>query len=159
MEFITNYWVVLLVLFILLLLIILSYLIDKEIKKMKDSSEDNANDDLNINVHNEIIDSKEDVHNNQVDRIDSNEIDNTIINKSDEYSDNSELDYDELDVPNIDADFNRVIHKKKIIDSSFMDSVDALHVTELDIKEKKKEEEIILPDIKIKKEKIDNIWE
>ena len=59
----------------------------------------------------------------------------------------------------IDDDFNKVIHKKKIIDSSIKESVDALEITDIDFKEDKKEEEIVLPEIKIKKDNLSDVWE
>lgn len=160
MEFVTNYWVVLLVLFILVLLIALSYLIDREIKKMKDSvTNNNVNDDeleeINDNTKDEYALKNDDVVNIQLDNIKENDKENNNTVEID----GKELDYDELDVPDIEEDFNKVIHKKKLIDSSIMESVDALEITDVDIKDEKKEEDIVLPEIKIKKDKIENIWE
>lgn len=160
MEFVTNYWVVLLVLFILVLLIALSYLIDIEIKKMKDSvTNNNVNDDeleeINDNTKDEYALKNDDVVNIQLDNIKENDKENNNTVEID----GKELDYDELDVPDIEEDFNKVIHKKKLIDSSIMESVDALEITDVDIKDEKKEEDIVLPEIKIKKDKIENIWE
>ena len=157
MEFINNYWVVLVVLFILLLLIVLSYLIDREIKKMKDSDYDS---DINDSKTEKVEATAEEIYvlkdndtvNVQIDNIKEN--DSNIVEV-----DGRELDYDELDIPDVDEDFNKVIHKKKLIDSSIKESVDALEIKDIDIKEKKKEEDIILPEIKIKKESIGNIWE
>ena len=157
MEFVTNYWVVLLVLFILLLLIALSYLIDREIKKMKDSDYDS---DINDSKTEKVEAAAEEIYvlkdndtvNAQLDNI--KETDSNIVEV-----DGRELDYDELDIPDVDEDFNKVIHKKKLIDSSIKESVDALEIKDIDIKEEKKEEDIVLPEIKIKKDKIENIWE
>lgn len=157
MEFINNYWVVLVVLFILLLLIVLSYLIDREIKKMKDSDYDS---DINDSKTEKVEATAEEIYvlkdndtvNVQIDNIKEN--DSNIVEV-----DGRELDYDELDIPDVDEDFNKVIHKKKLIDSSIKESVDALEIKDIDIKEEKKEEDIILPEIKIKKESIGNIWE
>lgn len=157
MEFINNYWVVLVVLFILLLLIVLSYLIDREIKKMKDSDYDS---DINDSKTEKVEPTAEEIYvlkdndtvNVQIDNIKEN--DSNIVEV-----DGRELDYDELDIPDVDEDFNKVIHKKKLIDSSIKESVDALEIKDIDIKEEKKEEDIILPEIKIKKDSIGNIWE
>ena len=164
MEFVTNYWVVLLVLFILVLLIALSYLIDREIRKMKDSDVDS---DIKDNEIEEITDDTEDEYTSKIDDIVNVQMDNIkeIDNNTDGDNtniveiDSRELDYDELDVPDIEEDFNKVIHKKKLIDSSIKESVDALEITDVDIKDEKKEEDIVLPEIKIKKDKIENIWE
>ena len=164
MEFVTNYWVVLLVLFILVLLIALSYLIDREIRKMKDSDVDS---DIKDNEIEEITDDTEDEYTSKIDDIVNAQMDNIKENDNNTDSDNTniveidsrELDYDELDVPDIEEDFNKVIHKKKLIDSSIKESVDALEITDVDIKDEKKEEDIVLPEIKIKKDKIENIWE
>ena len=151
MDFIANYWVILLVAFILFLLVLLSYLIDKEIRKMKD--EDNAD------VNNDNIDSKlnsdlEEYYDNNADdekiKKDISVVDNSTDDKLEEeelVDDSSEiLDYDELDVEDIDDDFNKVIHKKKLIDDSIKDSVEAMKVDELDIKEEITEDKIELPD-------------
>ena len=111
MEFVTNYWVVLLVLFILLLLIALSYLIDREIKKMKDSDVDS---DIKDNEIEEITDDTEDEYTSKIDDIVNVQMDNIkeIDNNTDSDNtniveiDSRELDYDELDVPDIEEDFN-----------------------------------------------------
>lgn len=163
MDFIANYWVILLVAFILFLLVLLSYLIDKEIRKMKD--EDNAD------VNNDNIDSKlnsdlEEYYDNNADdekiKKDISVVDNSTDDKLEEeelVDDSSEiLDYDELDVEDIDDDFNKVIHKKKLIDDSIKDSVEAMKVDELDIKEEITEDKIELPDIKIKKDTNEDVW-
>ena len=71
-----------------------------------------------------------------------------IINDKEE--DNKDtLDYDELDVEDIDADFNKVIPKKKIIDTSIKDSVEAMVVNGLNIKDEEYCDDIELPDIKV----------
>ena len=121
MEFVTNYWVVLLVLFILLLLIALSYLIDREIKKMKDSDYDS---DINDSKTEKVEAAAEEIYvlkdndtvNAQLDNI--KETDSNIVEV-----DGRELDYDELDIPDVDEDFNKVIHKKKLIDSSIKEKI------------------------------------
>lgn len=150
MEFITNYWVILLVAFILFLLVVLSYLIDKEIRKMKD------NDDVS-----EIEDTNEKkVYVNKVE--DSNKsgvVENVAVNEDTDINDtieetvddSRELDYDELDIEDIDDDFNKVIHKKKIIDETLIDSVEAMHIDDINIDNNKFDTNIELPEIKIKK--------
>lgn len=163
MDFIANYWVILLVAFILFLLVLLSYLIDKEIRKMKD--------DDNADINNDNIDSKlnsdlEEYYDNDTDdekiKKDVDVVDNSTDDKLEEeelVDDSSEvLDYDELDVEDIDDDFNKVIHKKKLIDDSIKDSVEAMKVDELDIKEEIIDDRIELPDIKIKKDINEDIW-
>lgn len=161
MDFITNYWVILLVLFILILLIILSYLIDKEIRKMKD-------DDISDDIFDDKLESTDTDdspyltnYSNQTDKLNTEpvNVDDTNKDKLEIAYSSEELDYDELDIEDIDDDFNRVIHKKKIIDTSIMESVEAMEVSDIEIDKEKKEEEITLPEIKIKKDVIDNIWE
>ena len=152
MEFITNYWVILLVAFILFLLVLLSYLIDKEIRKMKD------HDDLS-----EIEDTNEkEVFVSKIEDSGKTSFveDNTINDEcAEEQIDNSrELDYDELDVEDIDDDFNKVIHKRKIIDESIMDSVEAMHIDDINIDDNKIDTNIELPEIKIKKDMNEDIW-
>ena len=171
MEFITNYWVVLLVLFILLLLIVLSYLIDKEIRKINDSDDASGENEQSViedNTNNISV-----IEENKVEDIVSvkNENINAIIedvgvsSENDEektfdnQKDDMELSYDELDVPDVDDDFNKIIHKKSIIDTSIKDIIDSLEITDVNVKEEKKEEEIVLPEIKLKKDTLDNIWE
>ena len=152
MEFITNYWVILLVAFILFLLVLLSYLIDKEIRKMKD------HDDLS-----EIEDTNEkEVFVSKIEDSGKTSFveDNTINDEcAEEQIDNSrELDYDELDIDDIDDDFNKVIHKRKIIDESIMDSVEAMHIDDINIDDNKIDTNIELPEIKIKKDMNEDIW-
>lgn len=161
MDFITNYWVILLVLFILILLIILSYLIDKEIRKMKD-------DDISDDIFDDKLESTDTDdspyltnYSNQTDKLNTEpvNVDDTNKDKLEIAYSSEELDYDELDIEDIDDDFNRVIRKKKLIDTSIMESVEAMEVSDIEIDKEKKEEEITLPEIKIKKDVIDNIWE
>ena len=161
MDFITNYWVILLVLFILILLIILSYLIDKEIRKMKD-------DDISDDISDDKLETTDTDdypyltnYSNQTDKLNTEpvNVDDTNKDKLETSYSSEELDYDELDIEDIDDDFNRVIHKKKLIDTSIMESVEAMEVSDIEIDKEKKEEEITLPEIKIKKDVIDNIWE
>ena len=152
MEFITNYWVIILVAFILFLLVLLSYLIDKEIRKMKDDNIPMIEDDnYDTNVSN-IKTSDNDI----IDAGGVNEIDTDTKN---EFVDETRiLDYDELDVEDIEDDFNKVIHKKKIIDSSIMDSVEAMHVDSININNDKIDTDIVLPEIRIKKDMNEDIW-
>ena len=166
MDFIANYWVILLVAFILFLLVLLSYLIDKEIRKMKDndgiadtdSDSDNIDSKLNADLE-EYCDNDTDDEKNKED---FSVVDNSSDDKLEEeelVDDSSEiLDYDELDVEDIDDEFNKVIHKKKLIDNTIKDSVEAMKVDELDIKKKFDEDRIELPDIKIKKDTNEDIW-
>lgn len=157
MDFITNYWVILLVLFILILLIILSYLIDKEIRKMKD---DDISDDKLESTDTDDYPYLTN-YSNQTDKLNTEpvNVDDTNKDKLETAYSSEVLDYDELDIEDIDDDFNRVIHKKKLIDTSIMESVEAMEVSDIEIDKEKKEEEITLPEIKIKKDVIDNIWE
>ena len=113
MDFIANYWVILLVAFILFLLVLLSYLIDKEIRKMKDndgiadtdSDSDNIDSKLNADLE-EYCDNDTDDEKNKED---FSVVDNSSDDKLEEeelVDDSSEiLDYDELDVEDI-ADIN-----------------------------------------------------
>ena len=157
MEFITNYWVILLVAFILFLLVVLSYLIDKEIRKMKDNDDVSEIDDANEKevYINKVEDSNK---SSDVEDIAVNE-DTTINDTAEEAIDDSrELDYDELDIEDIDDDFNKVIHKKKIIDETLIDSVEAMHIDDINIEDNKIDTDIELPEIKIKKDMNEDIW-
>ena len=157
MEFITNYWVILLVSFILFLLVVLSYLIDKEIRKMKDNDDVSEIDDANEKevYINKVEDSNK---SSDVEDIAVNE-DTTINDTAEEAIDDSrELDYDELDIEDIDDDFNKVIHKKKIIDETLIDSVEAMHIDDINIEDNKIDTNIELPEIKIKKDMNEDIW-
>lgn len=156
MEFITNYWVILLVAFILFLLVVLSYLIDKEIRKMKDNDEDVS----------EIEDTNEkEVYVNKVEESNKSSVvedigvnDGVICDDEDVIDDSRELDYDELDIEDIDDDFNKVIHKRKLMDESIMDSVEAMHIDDINIEDDKIDTDIELPEIKIKKDMNEDIW-
>lgn len=156
MEFITNYWVILLVAFILFLLVVLSYLIDKEIRKMKDNDEDVS----------EIEDTNEkEVYVNKVEESNKSSVvedigvnDGVICDDEDVIDDSRELDYDELDIEDIDDDFNKVIHKRKLIDESIMNSVEAMHVDDINIDNSQFDTNIELPEIKIKKDMNEDIW-
>lgn len=157
MEFITNYWVILLVAFILFLLVVLSYLIDKEIRKMKDNDDVSEIEDTN---EKEVYVSKVEESNKSSDLEDiaANE-DATINDTVEELVDDSrELDYDELDIEDIDDDFNKVIHKRKLIDESIMNSVEAMHVDDINIDNSQFDTNIELPEIKIKKDMNEDIW-
>jgi len=157
MEFITNYWVILLVAFILFLLVLLSYLIDKEIRKMKDHDDLSEIEDTN---EKEVFVSKIEESNK------SSDVEDIAVNEGNTLNDNveelvdesNELDYDELDVEDIDDDFNKVIHKRKIIDESIMDSVEAMHIDDINIDDNKIDTNIELPEIKIKKDMNEDIW-
>lgn len=142
MEFITNYWVILLVAFILFLLVVLSYLIDKEIRKMKDNDDVSEIEDIN----------EKDVYVNKVEESNKSSVVEDVFDNS------KELDYDELDIEDIDDDFNKVIHKRKLIDESIMDSVEAMHIDDIDIDDNTIDTNIELPEIKIKKDMNEDIW-
>lgn len=152
MEFITNYWVILLVAFILFLLVLLSYLIDKEIRKMKDS--DDTSDIKNKNDKevyvNKLESNSKPTINQKVD-INGN-VAEEIVDKS------KELDYDELDIDDIDEDFNKTIQKKKLMDNTLIDSVEAMHIDDIDIDDDIIDTNIELPEIKIKKDMNEDIW-
>ena len=146
MDFIANYWVLLLVAFILVMLVMLSYLIDREVRNMKNNDEID-NEEMNVELKNNY--DKDDV-------VPKSEA--LIVN--DKVEDNKDaLDYDELDVEDIDDDFNKVIPKKKIIDTSIKDSVEAMVVNGLNIKNEEFCDNIELPDIKIKKDINSDIWD
>ena len=152
MEFITNYWVILLVAFILFLLVLLSYLIDKEIRKMKDSddtSEIKNKNDKEVYINKLESNSKPTI-NQKVD-INGN-VAEEIVDKS------KELDYDELDIDDIDEDFNKTIQKKKLMDNTLIDSVEAMHIDDIDIDDDIIDTNIELPEIKIKKDMNEDIW-
>ena len=142
MEFITNYWVILLVAFILFLLVVLSYLIDKEIRKMKDNDDVSEIEDIN----------EKDVYVNKVEESNKSSVVEDVFDNS------KELDYDELDIEDIDDDFNKVIHKRKLIDESIMDSVEAMYIDDIDIDDNTIDTNIELPEIKIKKDMNEDIW-
>lgn len=142
MEFITNYWVILLVAFILFLLVVLSYLIDKEIRKMKDNDDVSEIEDIN----------EKDVYVNKVEESNKSSVVEDVFDNS------KELDYDELDIEDIDDDFNKVIHKRKLIDESIMNSVEAMHIDDIDIDDNTIDTNIELPEIKIKKDMNEDIW-
>lgn len=163
MDFIANYWVILVVVFILILLVLLSYLIDKEIRKMKDN--DNKDDTgAGSTVDSDLKEYYSYNEDNDGDNanIENNhrEMQNDIIEESKELVDDtsSPLEYDELDIEDIDADFNKLIHKKKLIDDFIKDSVEALKVEKLEVKEENSDDKIELPDIKIKKDTNEDVW-
>lgn len=157
MEFITNYWVILLVAFILFLLVVLSYLIDKEIRKMKDNDDVSEIDDANKKEV--YVNKVEDSNKSSVDEDMIVNEDTTINDTAEEAIDDSrELDYDELDIEDIDDDFNKVIHKKKIIDETLIDSVESMHIDDINIEDNKIDTDIELPEIKIKKDMNEDIW-
>jgi len=155
MEFITNYWVILLVAFILLLLVLLSYLIDKEIRNMRDNDEEpeiEESNDKEVYV-NKIEES------NKSSVVEETTVNDDVTNDDEEIVDKSkELDYDELDIDDIDDDFNKVIHRKKIIDDTLIDSVEAMHIDDIDIDDNTIDTNIELPEIKIKKDMNEDIW-
>lgn len=151
MDFIANYWVILLIAFILFLLVLLSYFIDKEIKKMKDTDIDDENIDSKSKKEEEIY----------IDNENKEEENKPIYNNIDEEMtcDTSDvLDYDELDIEDIEEDFNKVIHKKKLIKDDLKDSIEKMQIDSLNIKKEEETKKIELPEIKIKKETNEDIW-
>lgn len=151
MDFIANYWVILLIAFILFLLVLLSYFIDKEIKKMKDTDIDDENIDSKSKKEEEIY----------VDNENKAEENKPIYNNIDEemtYDTSDVLDYDELDIEDIEEDFNKVIHKKKLIKDDLKDSIEKMQIDSLNIKKEEETKKIELPEIKIKKETNEDIW-
>ena len=151
MDFIANYWVILLIAFILFLLVLLSYFIDKEIKKMKDTDIDDENIDSKSKKEEEIY----------VDNENKAEENKPIYNNIDEemtYDTSDVLDYDELYIEDIEEDFNKVIHKKKLIKDDLKDSIEKMQIDSLNIKKEEETKKIELPEIKIKKETNEDIW-
>lgn len=143
MEFIINYWAILLVALILVLLVILAYLIDKKNRKLKEVENYQVKDekiiennvDLNINVEDKKLSSINDGEK-------LNDIKPQVISE--------ELDYDELDIENIDDEFNKVIPKKRIIDDSIKSSIDSIKIEPLSVsKVEDDDSNIELPNIKL----------
>lgn len=143
MEFIINYWAILLVALILVLLVILAYLIDKKNRKLKevenyqvkDEKKIENNVDLNMNVEDKKLSSIDD-------REKLNDIKPQVISE--------ELDYDELDIENIDDEFNKVIPKKRIIDDSIKSSIDSIKIEPISVsKVEDDDSNIELPNIKL----------
>lgn len=150
MNFIGRYWAVLLIAFILIMLVILSYLIDKEMNR-----KNKKNETKNKKIYNYDLD------NNKNDGV--NEIKEEIIELNEkEKTDNEEketLDYDELDVEDIDLDFDKVISKKHFINDDLINDIKNIKVDSVHIDKIDDLESIELPDIKIKKEiKEEDIW-
>lgn len=150
MNFIGRYWAVLLIAFILIMLVILSYLIDKEMNR-----KNKKNETKNKKIYNYDLD------NNKND--DVNEIKEEIMELNEkEKTDNEEketLDYDELDVEDIDLDFDKVISKKHFINDDLINDIKNIKVDSVHIDKTDGLESIELPDIKIKKEiKDEDVW-
>ena len=150
MNFIGRYWAVLLIAFILIMLVILSYLIDKEMNR-----KNKKNETKNKKIYNYDLD------NNKNDGV--NEIKEEIIELNEkEKTDNEEketLDYDELDVEDIDLDFDKVISKKHFINDDLINDIKNIKVDSVHIDKTDGLESIELPDIKIKKEiKDEDVW-
>lgn len=137
MEFLIDYWAVLLIALILILLVLLAYLIDKETKKI--GKENRASFKLK---------EKEEIKN------DASVLKNDDITEQAEYN---ELAYDELDIENIDDEFNKIVPKKKIIDDSIKESIEQIRLDPLKFDNTIYETDIELPDIRLKKEKRENL--
>lgn len=140
MEFLLNYWYVLLIAFILILLIILGYLIDKEKNnKIKESID---KDDFSKKFIIEDFETPEGV----VADVDSNDVINEEIiedNLEEEYIDN-DSDFDE--------DFIKVIPKKELFGDELKKSIADLKLKPIEVNENKGiKEDIILPEIEISK--------
>ena len=117
-------------------------LIDKEIRKMKDNDDVSEIEDIN----------EKDVYVNKVEESNKSSVVEDVFDNS------KELDYDELDIEDIDDDFNKVIHKRKLIDESIMNSVEAMHIEDVNIDDNTIDTNIELPEIKIKKDMNEDIW-
>ena len=138
MEFLINYWSVLLIAFILILLVILAYLIDGETKKIGKDKRIS----FKLKEKEEIKESKQ-----AMDAV-----------TADLESSYDELDYDELDIENIDDEFNKIIPKKKIINDNIKDSIEKIKLEPIKFENVGYSDDIELPDIRLKKKKQENIW-
>lgn len=145
MDFINRYWAVLLIAFILIMLVILSYLIDKEMNKR--------------NKKNGIKNKKEyyfELDEKKLDDVDNLEKDTHDKSNGEE---KIALDYDELDIEDIDDDFNKIISKKHIINDELINDIKNIKVNPVHISKIDNYTDIELPDIKIKKDISDeDIW-
>lgn len=159
MDFIINYWAILLVALILILLVILAYLIDQKMHKLTRVEENHdqenhepekleikTNDFVGSNVNNVNIESS------------SKELEPEIINNLEKSVDDNtlsqELDYDELDIEDIDDEFDKVIPPKKLIDDSIKKSIDSIKIEPISLTkvDNVNDSKIELPDIKLKKD-------
>ena len=61
-------------------------------------------------------------------------------------------------IEDIEEDFNKVIHKKKLIKDDLKDSIEKMQIDSLNIKKEEETKKIELPEIKIKKETNEDIW-
>lgn len=135
MNFFINYWGLILISFIIIMLITLFILISRNEKKGKIKTE-NISDSNPENKKLQMIYKSED-NKNDLSVNDGNQ---------------SELEYDELDVLNIDDEFKNIISEKQLIDDEFKKSVDSIRIDKLKLKEKKNiyNDDIVLPEIKYK---------
>ena len=102
---------------------------------VKDEKKIENNVDLNINVEDKKLSSIDDGEK-------LNDIKPQVISE--------ELDYDELDIENIDDEFNKVIPKKRIIDDSIKSSIDSIKIEPLSVsKVEDDDSNIELPNIKL----------
>lgn len=149
MDFIINYWAILLVALILILLVILAYLIDQKLHKLTRVEENHDQDEIQTN---NFVDSNVNIDSS------SKKLEPEIINNVEKSVDDNtisqDLDYDELDIEDIDDEFDKVIPQKKLIDDSIKKSIDSIKIepillTKVDTVNDSK---IELPDIKLKKD-------
>lgn len=155
MDFINRYWAVLLIAFILIMLVILSYLIDKEMNRKNKKNDIKKKKEYNVEFDENKTDdmSSFDEEISEEDSIKEDLIDDN--NNEDRVA----LDYDELDVEDIDSDFNKIISKKHIINDELINDIKNIKVDSAHINKIDDNTNIELPDIKIKKDINDeDIW-
>lgn len=149
MDFIINYWAILLVALILILLVILAYLIDQKMHKLTRVEENHDQDEIQTN---NFADSNVNIDSSP------KKIEPVIIDNIEKSVDNNtlsqELDYDELDIEDIDDEFDKVIPQKKLIDDSIKKSIDSIKIEPISLTkvDTVNDSKIELPDIKLKKD-------
>ncbi len=136
LDFLVNYWLLILVLFIIFLILILFILTYKENKFNENIDEKNTNGSNDL-ISNSTIEAEDEI--NYVDQ--ATEERETLLN-------------------DIDHEFEQIIPKKEVIDDSLMESVESLKIEPIKIEPNDTvDTNINLPEIKIEKSlKNEDIW-
>ena len=144
MEFLIDYWYIILILFILILLIILVYLIVKEKRDRKDCLiSDGDSFEIKLKKDEEKV----------IDVI-SNQDKNSIIQEVNEESLKEEV-LEEVNIDEnskFDEDFSKVVPKKELFDDELKKSIDNIKLDPIEIKQPEDMiVDITLPEIEINK--------
>lgn len=163
MQFLSNYWMLLLIFFILTLILILEYMLSQEKKRISRIEQKYEKEIDNMDLERKMIDNYSgnklngDNSAGEADfKVKTNEALNNdsleVKLKNEERFTKVDMSFDEFEkeLSKLDLEFDKVVSKKSVLDKNLIASIDEMKVEPLVLsKYDKDEEEIVLPDIKL----------